>query len=163
QDANLLQDVQTALAFSGLSPQRLVLEITESVMTLDRDEILHVLRKFKELGIRIAIDDFGTGYSSLSYLRDFPVDILKIDKSFVDLLADPSHEGATFVRTILRLAEDLHLDATAEGVEHQIQRDALTRMNCHSAQGYLMSRPLSRDAARDYIAAATLTGHPIRL
>ena len=163
QDANLLQDVQTALAFSGLSPHRLILEITESVLTVDREEILHVLRRFKQLGIRIAVDDFGTGYSSLSYLRDFPVDILKIDKSFIDLLADPSSEGETFVRTILQLAEDLHLNATAEGIEHQIQRDTLTRLNCHSAQGHLMSRPLSRDAARDYIAAATLAGHSTRL
>ena len=157
QDPNLLQDVRTALAFSGLPPQRLILEITESVLTLNQADILHVLRGFQEIGIRIAIDDFGTGYSSLSYLRDFPVDILKIDKSFVDLLADSSGEGTTFVQTILRLAEDLHLDATAEGIEHQAQRETLTRLNCHSGQGYLMSRPLRRDAALDYIAAVRTT------
>jgi diguanylate cyclase (GGDEF)-like protein len=157
QEPGLAQDVQTALSFSGLPPQRLVLEITESVLMLNRNDIAEVLKVFKKMGIRIAIDDFGTGYSSLGYLRQFPVDILKIDKSFVDPLADPSSEGTAFVQTILRLAKDLNLDATAEGIEHQIQRDTLTRLNCHSAQGYLMSRPLSRDATRDYIAAATAT------
>jgi diguanylate cyclase (GGDEF)-like protein len=154
QDANLLQDVRTALSFSGLEPQRLVLEITESVLMINREDIANVLRQFREMGIRIAIDDFATGYSSLSFLRQFPIDILKIDKSFIDLLGDPSGDGTTFVETILRLAKDLRLEATAEGIEHQVQRDILTRLNCHSAQGYLMSKPLSRDATRRYIDSA---------
>ena len=90
----------------------------------------------------------------MSFLRQFPIDILKIDKSFIDLLGDASGDGTTFVETILRLAKDLHLDATAEGIEHQAQRDILAQLNCHSAQGYLMSRPLGRAAARRYIAGA---------
>jgi diguanylate cyclase (GGDEF)-like protein len=155
QDANLLEDVTTALASSGLSPHRLVLEITETVLALDQDEISLVLNQFKEMGIRIAVDDFGTGYSSLSYLRDFPVDILKIDKSFVELLQDPSSEGTTLVRTILNLAEDLHLETTAEGIEYPVQREALERLHCDTAQGYLISPPLGDEAARRYIAAAT--------
>jgi diguanylate cyclase (GGDEF)-like protein len=151
QDPNLLQDVRTALSFSGLDPKRLVLEITESVLMINREDTASVLRQFRQMGIRIAIDDFATGYSSLSFLRQFPIDILKIDKSFIDLLGDPSGDGTTFVETILRLAKDLRLEATAEGIEHQVQRDILTRLKCHSAQGYLMSRPLDTDATRRYI------------
>jgi diguanylate cyclase (GGDEF)-like protein len=154
QDANLLADVRGALASSGLPPEQLILEITESVLVLNPQRIAEVLRQLREMGIRIAIDDFGTGYSSLSYLRQFPVDVLKIDKSFVDPLAIPGSQGAAFVETILRLAADLHLEATAEGIEHESQRDTLVRLNCHSAQGYLMSRPLSSAAALAYIDAA---------
>jgi Amt family ammonium transporter len=106
------------------------------------------------MGIRIAIDDFATGYSSLSFLRQFPIDILKIDKSFIDLLDETSGDGTTFVETILRLARDLRLKATAEGIEHQVQRDILKQLDCHSAQGYLVSRPLDRVATRRYIAGA---------
>ncbi len=93
QDPNLLQDVRTALSFSGLNPQRLVLEITESVLMINREDVAKVLREFRLMGIRIAIDDFATGYSSLSFLRQFPIDILKIDKSFIDLLGDASGDG----------------------------------------------------------------------
>lgn len=164
QDTGLMRDVQNALAHSGLAAERLVLEITESVLMLNPEQIAAVLGGLRELGIRIAIDDFGTGYSSLSYLRQLPVDILKIDKSFIDPLQDPSSEGAAFVETILRLARDLHLRATAEGIEHEIQRDALVRMSCDSAQGYLMSRPLTATAAHAYIQKVRppgRSGHPI--
>ncbi len=154
QDPQLFHDVQNALAFSGLSPRQLILEITETVLILNLDDIATVLRQFKTMGIRIAIDDFGSGYSSLAYLRQFPVDILKIDKSFVDPLQSAAGEGAAFVQTILALARELRLAVTAEGVEQEIQRDALTRMHCHSAQGYLLSRPLGATATRNYIASA---------
>jgi len=158
QAAGLVQDVQNALSFSGLPPECLVLEITESVLMLHPEQTALVLREFKNLGISIAIDDFGTGYSSLSYLRQFPVDIIKIDKSFIDPLQDRTSEGAAFVETILQLARVLHLRTTAEGIEHQIQRDILTRLSCDSAQGYLMSRPLNPDAAHAYITGRGRTG-----
>jgi diguanylate cyclase (GGDEF)-like protein len=151
EDPHLLDDVQAALSYSGLLPERLVLEITETVLMANPAQSAQVLREFRKMGIRIAIDDFGVGHSSLNYLRQFPVDILKIDKSFIDALADPADDGAVFVETLLRLARDLHLSTTAEGIEHQVQRDTLTRMHCDSAQGYLMSRPLSSPAARGYI------------
>jgi diguanylate cyclase len=157
QDANLLHDVRTALSFSGLPPDRLILEMTENVLMLNPTHVARLLAEFKKMGIRIAIDDFGTGYSSLSYLRKFPIDILKIDKSFIDPLVEPSNESTAFVENILRLANDLHMSATAEGIEHQIQRDTLIQLQCHSAQGYLMSPPLDSQAARDYIATAART------
>ncbi len=155
QDPHLLDDVQAALSYSGLLPERLVLEITETVLMANPAQSAQVLREFRKMGIRIAIDDFGVGHSSLNYLRQFPVDILKIDKSFIDALADPADDGAVFVETLLRLARDLHLSTTAEGIEHQVQRDTLTRLHCDSAQGYLMSRPLSGTAARGYIRGTT--------
>jgi EAL domain-containing protein (putative c-di-GMP-specific phosphodiesterase class I) len=155
EDPDLVTDVAAALASSGLSPERLVLEITESVLMLDPLHTAQVLLDLKAMGIRIAIDDFGTGYSSLSYLRLFPVDMLKIDKSFVDPLNDPGSEGAAFVKTIIRLAHELHLTTVAEGVEDVIQRDILTELRCNSAQGYLISRPLSTDATHAFIDELT--------
>ena len=152
QDANFCQDVRTVLSLSGLAPDRLVLEITESVLMVDPRATTSTLTELKRLGVRIAIDDFGTGYSSLSYLRQFPADILKIDKSFIDPLEDPLSEARALVQTILRLAADLQLDVTAEGIEHERQREILQQLHCHSAQGYLMSRPLTAEAAQAYIA-----------
>jgi diguanylate cyclase (GGDEF)-like protein len=148
---SLVGDVQDALAESGLAPGRLVLEITESILMVDPQRTAHVLSRLRAMGIRVAIDDFGTGYSSLGYLHQFPVDVLKIDKSFVDPLAEPGEEGAAFVQMILRLARDLCVTTVAEGVESGVQRDALAKLNCHSAQGYLISRPLSVAAARAFI------------
>jgi diguanylate cyclase len=151
EDPDLTGDVAAAIALSGLSPARLILEITESVLMLDPLHTAQVLLDLKAMGIRIAIDDFGTGYSSLSYLRLFPVDMLKIDKSFVDPLTDPGSEGAAFVKTIIRLAHELHLTTIAEGVEDVIQRDILAELRCNSAQGYLISRPLSTGATHTFI------------
>jgi diguanylate cyclase (GGDEF)-like protein len=151
---SLLADVESALDASGLDPRQLVLEITESVLMVDRGRTAAVLAKLRSKGIRIAIDDFGTGYSSLGYLHEFPVDVLKIDKSFVDPLALPGTEGAAFVQMILRLARDLDMATVAEGVESSTQREALAQLNCHSAQGYLISRPLAVRAAHDFIDAA---------
>ena len=118
---------------------------------VDAAATAEVLRRLKQTGVRIAIDDFGTGYSSLSTLRELPADILKIDKSFIDPLVDPTSEACAFVQMILRLAADLGLEATAEGIEHQSQRDLLTELNCRSGQGYLMSRPLSVVDAREFL------------
>jgi diguanylate cyclase (GGDEF)-like protein len=154
EDPRLLDDVKAVLSYSGLLPERLVLEITETVLMANPARTAEVLREFRKMGIRIAIDDFGVGHSSLNYLRQFPADVLKIDKSFIDALADPADDGAVFVETLLRLAGDLRLSTTAEGIEHQVQRDTLTRLHCDSAQGYLMSRPLSSAAARGYIRSS---------
>ena len=151
EDPHLVSDVASAVAYSGFDPRRLILEITESVLMLDPVHTAQVLTDLKVMGIRIAIDDFGTGYSSLSYLRLFPVDMLKIDKSFVDPLIDPRSEGAAFVKTILRMARDLHLTTIAEGVEHPTQQRILADLQCDSAQGYLISRPLTTDAVRAFI------------
>ena len=150
-DDNLLSDVSTALAFSGLPARRLILEITESALMADTDQTVWVLTELQATGVRLAIDDFGTGYSSLSYLRQFPVEIIKIDKSFVDPLNDASAEGAAFVRSIIRLAHSLGLQTIAEGIEHPGQREQLITLGCDSAQGFLLGRPLDRQAAADLV------------
>ncbi len=151
QDPCLLETVREALTASGLPPQRLVLEVTESVLMVNPAGTAEVLSQIRMLGVRVAIDDFGTGFSSLSHLRQLPVDILKIDKSFIDPLNDPHSEGDAFVATIVRLAADLRLRTVAEGIEHGVQRDALIRLGCQSGQGYLMSAALGTDATRRFI------------
>ncbi|MEP7178022.1 MAG: GGDEF domain-containing phosphodiesterase, partial [Pseudonocardiales bacterium] len=156
QDPDLVDDVRSVLSVSGLPARRLVLEVTESALMTDPASATTRLAALRALGVRIAIDDFGTGHSSLSYLRQFTVDILKIDKSFVDPLANPASEGTAFVTTILRLARDLRLTTIAEGVEHGSQRTALTDLGCHQAQGYLFSRPLPASSARRLTEAGGL-------
>jgi len=151
QDPDLLQIVREALEISDLPPERLILEVTESVLLADPAHTASVLRALRGLGIRIAIDDFGTGYSSLSQLRQLPVDILKIDKSFIDPLIDPANEGDAFVTTIVRLANELKLGTVAEGIEHEIQRDTLIRLGCREGQGYLMSASLSAKKTSQFI------------
>jgi len=152
QHRNIVDDVASALSYSGLAPELLTLEVTESVLSTDAARAAATLQQLKELGVRLAIDEFGTGYSSLSYLRDFPVDIVKIDKSFVDPLADPATAADTFVGLIIDLAHQLGLTTIAEGVEEPLQRATLIRLGCDGAQGYLWSVPLDEDAARAYAA-----------
>ncbi len=143
----LLDVVSEALRDSGIDPGTLVLEITESLMMQDADLAITRLNELKQLGVRLAIDDFGTGYSSLSYLRRFPVDILKIDKSFVDGV---SHKGKEqeLAQSIIELGQTLHLEIVAEGVEHPEQLGWLQSRHCNLGQGFLFSEP---------IAAADLT------
>jgi diguanylate cyclase (GGDEF)-like protein len=141
-DGTLCPDVERALRVTGLPADALVLEITESALVKDVDGAARVLTDLKRLGVRLAIDDFGTGYSSLSYLRRFPVDILKIDKSFVDQLPG---DGAALARGIVRLGEALNMEVIAEGVEVDTQRGALTRIGCQQAQGFLFARPQSAE------------------
>jgi diguanylate cyclase len=147
QNSQFVDDVGAALAYSGIDPGRLVLEVTESTLMVDPAHVAKVLAQMKALGVLVAIDDFGTGYSSLSQLRQFPIDIIKIDKTFVDTLADDGKETDAFVATIIRLAHQLQLSTTAEGIEDDAQLRTLTRLGCDSAQGYLISRPLDVDAA----------------
>jgi diguanylate cyclase (GGDEF)-like protein len=134
--------VQDALRTSGIDPSTLVLEITESLMMQDADLAITRLNELKQLGVRIAIDDFGTGYSSLSYLRRFPVDILKIDKSFVDGV---SHQGKEqeLAQSIIELGQTLHLEIVAEGVEQADQLGWLQSRRCDLGQGFLFSEPVA--------------------
>jgi diguanylate cyclase (GGDEF)-like protein/PAS domain S-box-containing protein len=141
QHAQVVQDVTRALEDSGLPPESLVLEMTESVLLDDSETVLDILRQLKQLGARLAIDDFGTGYSSLSYLHRFPVDILKIDRSFVERLSHTS-DTAELARTVVRLAQSLQLVTVAEGVEDHAQFLALRRMGCDIGQGYYFGRPM---------------------
>ncbi|MGI8548942.1 MAG: putative bifunctional diguanylate cyclase/phosphodiesterase, partial [Gemmatimonadaceae bacterium] len=150
---DIYDDVRTALNDSGLDPARLVLEITESVLMQHTEVTLAKLRAFKSLGVRLAIDDFGTGYSSLAYLQRFPVDILKMDKTFVNGVAEGEGD-AVIARTILALGKALGLRCVAEGVETVEQRDALRALGCEYAQGYLFAPSLSADAASAMIAGS---------
>jgi diguanylate cyclase (GGDEF)-like protein len=135
---SLLRDVQTALQRSGLLPQRLELELTESVM--QRPESRATLSALRELGIGVAIDDFGTGFSSLSYLKAFPVDVIKIDRSFVTEAISDSRD-AVIVRAIIAMAHILGIDVVAEGVESERHRSVLCALGCNRLQGYFIGRP----------------------
>jgi len=145
QHPGLVPDVAAALAVSGLDPGSLTLEITESVLVHDTEATITVLGNLKTLGVRLAIDDFGTGYSSLSYLQRFPVDILKIDKSFIDGVANGA-EASTVARAITKLGHSLGLETVAEGIEEPEQQAAIAAMGCHQGQGYHFARPLDADA-----------------
>ncbi|TIV66781.1 MAG: bifunctional diguanylate cyclase/phosphodiesterase, partial [Mesorhizobium sp.] len=133
------RSVVSALAFSGLPASRLELEITETVMMDESDTVLRTLGHLRGLGIRIALDDFGTGYSSLGYLRRFPVDKIKIDRSFIRDL--DRRETAAIVRTVIGLGAELGITVTAEGVETEEQLDMLRKAGCGEAQGYLIGVP----------------------
>ena len=130
-----------ALARSGLAPNRLEVEITESVFLEGETSVVDLLHQLRAMGVRVALDDFGTGYSSLSYLRSFPFDKIKIDKSFVNNVAD-DESSAAIVRAIVDLATALHMETTAEGVEDRDQLARLRGQGCSSIQGYLFSRPV---------------------
>ncbi|MCU1427703.1 MAG: diguanylate cyclase/phosphodiesterase with and sensor(s) [Actinomycetia bacterium] len=144
------------LAEYGVDPRRIVLEVTETVLMQDLAVAAHRLAELKKIGVRIAVDDFGVGHSSLSYLRNLPVDVLKIDKSFVDDL--PS--GGDLARMMIQLGRMLGLDVVAEGVESAAQREALQLLGCPRAQGYLYARPMDCDALVDELVAGRLAVHP---
>ncbi len=137
---SLVDTVSRVLADTGLPPQCLQLEITETVLMRDASATVQILEALKALGIEIAVDDFGTGYSSLSYLKRFPVDVLKIDQSFVDGLGDDPNDSA-IVRAIIGLADAINLRAIAEGVETAPQLQNLIDLGCQFAQGYYFARP----------------------
>ena len=139
------------LAAAGLEPQALILEITESILVQDSSETMATLRDLKALGVRLAIDDFGTGYSSLSYLRQFPIDILKIDRSFVASL-DGGTDSTALVRSIIELGNTLRLETVAEGIEVIEQRDQLLSLGTTRGQGYLFARPMAADALLDMLS-----------
>jgi diguanylate cyclase (GGDEF)-like protein len=155
--------VAEVLTDSGLSPSSLVLELTETALVDDPARAAADLGRLRELGVRIAIDDFGTGYSSLAYLSQFPVDILKIDRSFIVAITEQEHRSA-LVRGLLDLARALGLETIAEGVDSPIQRDRLRAEGCDMVQGYLYFRPLDYAEAELQLVklASTRRGRPRR-
>jgi EAL domain-containing protein (putative c-di-GMP-specific phosphodiesterase class I) len=145
QHGDLVQDVAHALEQSGLEPGNLVIELTESTIMHNTEVNLARLLQLKALGVRLAIDDFGTGYSSLSYLHRFPIDILKIDRSFISRLTN-TYNGPELARAVITLGETLGLDTVAEGIEHEAQVEALLALGCVAGQGFLFAEAGSLDA-----------------
>ena len=145
-ESGFIDTVAATLKETGLAPACLYLEITETVILENAEASSLMLSRLKQLGIRLALDDFGTGYSALSYLHRFPIDSLKVDRSFVsDLVGSPTR--AAIVGAIVTLAHNLHLDVVAEGIETEAQRDVLRALECEFGQGFLYSRPLAPEAA----------------
>jgi diguanylate cyclase (GGDEF)-like protein len=156
QHPDLIGDVAEALQRSGLNPSLLTVEITESLFAQDIEETVRKIRLLKDLGVKLALDDFGTGYSSLSYLRRFPIDTLKIDKSFIDGVTT-SAEGHAVVAAITQLGQTLHMEVVAEGLETLEQVEALDALDCPLGQGYHFSRPL---VAGDAVKLLLTGGRP---
>jgi len=142
-NGNLLKDVKFALEQSGLSPDRLELEITEGVLMHETDKTIKVLKALKDLGVRIAMDDFGTGYSSLSYLQRFPFDKIKIDRSFISSLSDKEPESKAIIRAIISMSHTLNMRVNAEGVETSYQANFLSSIDCDEVQGFYFGQPLN--------------------
>ncbi|HXA30515.1 MAG TPA: EAL domain-containing protein [Candidatus Angelobacter sp.] len=148
----LVDDIVEALKATRFDPTCLTLEITETALMRDTSRALETLDRLRALGIRLALDDFGTGYSSLSYLREFPIDVIKIDKSFVDGIARGSEEAAV-ARAVIELGRTLNIDTVAEGVEGAHQLEELRSLRCDYGQGYHFSRPLPADALEPLLSA----------
>ncbi|HEX8144889.1 MAG TPA: EAL domain-containing protein [Pyrinomonadaceae bacterium] len=148
---DLVEQVKAVLEDTGIDPRGLKLEITESVVMENIEMTTALLWKLRELGLRLSIDDFGTGYSSLSYLHRFPIDTLKIDRSFISRMID-NNENKEIVRTIVMLAQNLGMDVVAEGVETKAQLEELRRLQCENGQGYLFSKPMVMKAAEKIIS-----------
>ena len=142
KDPEFLQQLTDTLAETGVDPNWIELEITENAVMEDVERSLTLMQEITELGVQIAIDDFGTGYSSLSYIRDFPINTLKIDNTFVRDLPSCSRSVA-IAKTVLSLGHGLGLKVVAEGVETVEQLDFLRSVNCDYAQGYFINKPLS--------------------
>jgi EAL domain-containing protein (putative c-di-GMP-specific phosphodiesterase class I) len=153
-EPDLISRVAQILAETSMEPSNLVLEITEGSLMQEVGLTAAKLHALKELGTRLAIDDFGTGSSSLGYLRQFPIDVLKIDKSFVDDLGQGS-DASALVRTIIELARSLRLGLVAEGIETAEQLAELQGAGCESGQGYLFAKPLVREDVEDLLRGGT--------
>jgi len=151
---DLIDDVSAVLKETGLPPGALRLEITESLTVEGGEWTQNRLRALKALGVKLAVDDFGTGYSSMAYLSNFPIDTLKIDRSFVNKIAEP--EGSAIVQAIITLAHSLGLNVTGEGIESQDQLRSLQSLGCHEGQGYYFSRPVTGDAMAGMLARTQL-------
>ncbi|MET7687699.1 aminotransferase class I/II-fold pyridoxal phosphate-dependent enzyme [Streptomyces sp. NPDC005483] len=170
RDTGFVDQVGRALRTPGLAPGSLQLELTETVLLRRDTQIQAVLHALKELGVHIAVDDFGTGFSSLRYLRDFPVDVLKIDKTFIDDITRDAQQVA-LVEGIVRIADTLGLQVIAEGIEDPAQRDMLAAMGCRFGQGFLFARPMTveqservlrQDGGRFTPGAGGTNGRPTR-
>jgi diguanylate cyclase (GGDEF)-like protein/PAS domain S-box-containing protein len=161
QEAGFVNEVRSALLRHGLAPGVLVLELTESVLVYDGSGIIpERLTALRDLGVKIAIDDFGTGYSSLAYLKHFPIDILKVDKSFVDDMGKANSEEGILAHAIVSLTHSLRLDVVAEGIERAEQRDDLWSVGCELGQGYLYSKPVGPEELSLMLAAEGHLGPP---
>jgi EAL domain-containing protein (putative c-di-GMP-specific phosphodiesterase class I) len=147
---NFVEEVLAILDHHGANPERLKLELTESLLVNDVEGVIVKMTALKEKGVCFSLDDFGTGYSSLSYLKRLPLNQLKIDQGFVrDILNDPN--DAAIAKMVVALAESMGLAVIAEGVEIEEQRISLARLGCHAYQGYLFSRPLPLDEFEAYV------------
>jgi EAL domain-containing protein (putative c-di-GMP-specific phosphodiesterase class I) len=154
--ADFATTVAEVLAETRTDPTLVTLEMTESVFIQDSDRALIVLNELKRLGVKLALDDFGTGYSSLSYLKQFPVNIVKIDRAFIaDLGSEPT--SRLIVSAIVRLAHSLQMTVVAEGIESAHQYDEVVALDCDSYQGYFFARPASADALDSLMASAGAT------
>jgi EAL domain-containing protein (putative c-di-GMP-specific phosphodiesterase class I) len=161
-DPSLVDMVAGALAGADLAPRDLMLEITEGAMMADTESATRTLQAFNELGVRLAVDDFGTGYSSLAYLQRFPIDVLKIDRSFVVGLGRGPEDSA-LAKAIVRLARTLRLTAIAEGVETTEQLVLLRKLGCDQAQGFRLVRPQDADAVAALLATQPSLELPARI
>lgn len=142
RNKNFIQGIRSILAETGLEPRYLEFELTEGVLMQDVASTASVLQELKEMGVCLAVDDFGTGFSSLSYLRQFPIDVLKIDRSFIrQMNANP--EDSVIVSAIIQMAKSLKHGVVAEGIETPGQKAQLQALCCEEGQGYLFSRPLA--------------------
>ncbi|HVH65448.1 MAG TPA: EAL domain-containing protein [Candidatus Acidoferrum sp.] len=157
QQPDLVAEVMAAADDAGLEPQSLILELTESVLLADHEAAVRMLQELRSLGVRLALDDFGTGYSSLGHLRDFPVDIIKMDRSFVAGIGTGIADGA-ILRAIIGLANSLSLMTIGEGVEKPEQLAALNAMGCQAGQGFYFAKPLDHDAMDDLLASCIQSG-----
>ncbi len=155
-NSDVQEVVRTALAQSGLAPDRLEVELTEATLMEETNLPLEVLHGLKQIGVGIVLDDFGTGYSSLSYLRRFPLDKIKIDRSTVSALDQGEADAVAIVRAIVQLAQALHLKTTAEGVETLVQREVLRGIGCTQMQGHIVAKALDCDEAEEFMEAWSL-------
>ena len=158
RDPSFVSEVRRIHSRAGLPASNLTLEITESFMVADPESARSRLRELKNLGVRISMDDFGTGYSSLASLQDLPLDILKIDKAFVDHIAEDPRRTA-FAQAIIRMGKTLGLGLIAEGVETAEQSERLQSLGCRFAQGFYFSRPISGEEVKQMLHAS----HAMRL
>ena len=147
---NLVSAVENALIETGVTPDNLELELTESVIMQDAETANDTLKKISNIGVKLAIDDFGTGYSSLSYLKSFPVDKLKIDRSFV-MDMEKDFDNARIADAIIKLGHSLGLEVISEGVENKEQLNLLKENGCDAVQGYLLGKPMSPEMIPDYV------------
>jgi diguanylate cyclase (GGDEF)-like protein len=155
-DDRIVEHIRHALHSSGLHPNSLIIEVTEGALMRDEKAAAQRMRAIKDLGVSVAVDDFGTGYASLAYLRQFPIDCIKIDKSFTSAIA-ASPESLTLIRTLVQLGKDLGLKTLAEGVETMGEMDILRADRVNEAQGYLFARPLDADMFESQLLAPIRT------
>jgi EAL domain-containing protein (putative c-di-GMP-specific phosphodiesterase class I) len=146
-----------ALERSGLAPERLVIELTETVLMQDSEAVVARLTQLHAHGVRFAVDDFGLGYSSLRYLLRFPIDMIKIPKPFIDRLATGDRD-AVITRAIVSFAQSLGIPTVAEGIERQAELDVLNDLGCPAFQGYLFARPMTATAVTELVANAVEAG-----